>query len=338
MGQPASLESAKSGWVIMDAVMEWLLTSDEPWTRYRTILDLLGASASDPEVSLTRQAMIVHPRVKELIDRALSWGQLPIKRHNDASHPIYAISTLADFGLSKDDASMVKVVENILAHQSLQGAFQSLVNVPKTFGGSGEDNWTWMACDAPTLLYSLLSFGIKKDTRVQKAVEHLAALVDQNGWRCVCASELGKFHGPGRRTDACPIANVYALKALARVPELSDSQEVHAGTEMLLSHWANPDHPKPYLFGAGTDFRKLKYPFVWYDLLHVADVLSRFPFVRGDVRFKRMMETITAQADSQGRYTATSMYQHWKGWSFADKKAPSPWLTYLVYAILKRIN
>jgi len=57
-----------------------------------------------------------------------------------------------------------------------------------------------------------------------------------------------------------------------------------------------------------------------------------------DPRFHRMFEAIVAQADDQGCYTATSMYQTWKGWSFADKNTPSPWLTFLVLRIQKRIG
>ena len=322
----------------MDHVIDWLLASDEPWTRYRARLDLLDESPSEPATCSAREDMIAHPNINELVARASTWGDSPFKRHNDAGYPIYAISTLADFGLRRDDPGIAVVVEKILAHHSVEGAFQTLVNIPKSFGGSGEEGWAWMICDAPTLLYSLLSFGLGIDPRVQRAVDHLARQVDENGWRCACAPELGKFRGPGRKTDACPIVNVYALKALSLIPEMCDSPAIHAGTEMLLAHWANPDHPKPYLFGAGTDYRKLKYPFVWYDILHVADVLSRFAFVRNDARFVRMYETITAQADSQGRYTATSMYQSWKGWSFADKKLPSPWLTFLVLRIRKRME
>jgi len=322
----------------MDAVIEWLIASDEPWTRYRTHLDLLGKSPSDPAVLLAHQEMLAHPQINSLIACATTWGQNPFRRHNDAGYPIYAISALADFGLRGSDPGMSAVIEKILAHQSIQGAFQTLVNIPKSFGGSGEDRWVWMACDAPTLLYILLSLGMVGDPRMKNAVEHLDSLVDENGWRCVCAPELGKFRGPGRKTDPCPIANVYALQAFACLPALQDSPAVHAGAEMLLAHWADTDHPKPYLFGAGTDYRKLKYPFVWYDILHVTDVLSRFPFVHRDARFVRMIESITAQADPQGHYTATSMYQSWKGWSFADKKNPSPWLTFLVRRIVMRIN
>jgi hypothetical protein len=76
---------------------------------------------------------------------------------------------------------------------------------------------------------------------------------------------------------------------------------------------------------------------VWYDILHTVEVLSRFPFVHTDAGFEEMVKEITTQADEQGRYTAASIYRAWQGWSFADKKRASPWLTFLVLRVQKRI-
>ncbi len=323
---------------------QWLLESDEPWTRYRTLLDLLGRPEDAPEVQAARAEMLAHPQVQAMMAETAIWGDRPFKRHNDASYPIYKFSSLADFGVRADDASpgsevgMAAGIEAMMARQSPDGAFLSLVNIPKTFGGTGEDAWQWMLCDAPTLLYILLAMGLGDDPSVQRAVDHLVGLVDENGWRCVAAPELGKFRGPGRKADPCPIVNVYALKALAQVPELLDSPAARTGAEMLLWHWEHQTERKVYMFGIGTTFRKLKYPFVWFDFLHVVVVRSRFPFVHADPRFQEMVDTITAQADEEGRYTATSMYRAWKGWSFAGKKNPSPWLTFLVLRVLKRIG
>ena len=317
---------------------QWLLESDEPWTRYRTLLDLLDRPEDDPEVQTARAEMLAHPQVQEMIAEAATWPGYALKRHNDAKHPLYKFSTLADFGVRADDPGMMAGIEAVVAHQSPEGAFQTVVNIPKAFGGTGEDAWTWMLCDAPTLLYALLAMGLGDDERVQRAVEHLVGLVDENGWRCVAAPELGKFRGPGRKADPCPIVNVYALKALSQVPELLDSSATRTGAEMLLWHWEHQTERKIYMFGIGTDFRKLKYPLVWYNVLHVVDVLSRFPFVHADPRFREMVETITAQADGKGCYTAGSMYRAWKSWSFADKKHPSSWLTFLALRVLKRIG
>lgn len=319
-----------------NSVHEWLLQSDEPWTRYRTLLDLQDRREGDADVQEARAQMLAHPQVRELVDAAATWPGYALKRHNDAKHPLYALSTLADFGLRHDDPGMAAAVNAVMARQSPEGAFLCMSRIPKAFGGTDEDKWSWIACDTPTLLYALLAMGLAADARVQRAVEHLLGLVQDNGWGCAAATDLGKFKGPGKRSDPCPIVNVYALKALSQLPELLDHPASHAGTEMLLSHWQQRGQKKYFLFGIGTDFGKIKYPFVWYDILHVVDVLSRYPHVRCDPRFQAMLDALTSQADEQGRYSASSMYQAWKGWSFADKKQRSPWLTFVVLRAARR--
>jgi len=253
--------------------------------------------------------MLAHPKVQELIAEAAAWPGHALKRHNDASHAIYKLSTLADFGVRAEDPGLAlsaaeglaAAIETVMAHQSPEGAFQTVMNISERYGGTGEDAWAWMLCDAPTLLYVLLATGRGDDPRVKKAVEHLAGLVDENGWRCVVAPELGKFRG--------------LAEASARgMPELLDSTSTRTGAEMLLWHWEHQTERKIYMFGIGTTFRKLKYPFVWYDILHVMDVLSRFPFVHSDPRFREMIETITAQADEEGHYTAGS-----RGWLVPER-------------------
>ena len=316
----------------------WLINSDEPWTRYRTYVDLLDKPESDPDVIQARSQMLAHPQIRELINTAVSWPGYALKRHNDARHPLYAFSTLADFGVRYDDPGIYPALLKLLAHQSAEGAFQTQVRLYKRFGGLEGEYWTWMACDAPTLTYTLAAMGMARDPKIQQALDHLESQVQENGWRCTVAPELGSFHGPGRREDPCPIANVYALKALSIMPDKAAGEIAQRGTEILLTHWAQQFDRKLYLFGTGSDFRKLKYPFVWYDILHVTDVLSRFPFVHKDPRLQNMVDTITSQADEDGRYTATSMYRSWKDYSFADKKRPSPWLTFLVKRIQKRIT
>lgn len=134
------------------------------------------------------------------------------------------------------------------------------------------------------------------------------------------------------------MATTYTLKALSQVPRLHDSPAVAAGIDALLDHWEHQRDYKLKMFGIGTDFRKLKYPYVWYDILHVVDVLSRFERARRDQRLLEMVDEITRQADEDGRYRAGSMYRAWKDWSFADKKQPSPWLTVLVLRINDRVG
>ena len=320
------------------ALTDWLLASDEPWTRYRTRVDLLEQPEDDAEVRAARRDMLAHPQVKALLDQVATWGQRPLTRHNDAGHPLYALSTLADFGVRAADRGLASRLKPVLTHQAPEGAFLTPLKIPAAFGGTDKPDWQWMACDAPAVLSGLLAMGLGDDPRLARALAHLAGLVEKNGWRCAAGASVGKFRGPGRKLDPCPIANVYALQALAMAPAWQDSAATRAGAHMLLDHWQNQKTHKYYLFGIGSDFRKLKYPLVWYDLLHVTEVLSHLPFVHADPRFGEMVAALTSQADGDGRYTATSMYQTWKGWSFADKKAPSPWLTLAVLRLTKRLG
>ena len=318
--------------------VEWLTDSDEPWTRYRALIDLEHRPADDPTVQAARREMVDNAAVRGLVDHAATWPGYALKRHNDAGHPLYAVATLADFGLQGGDAGIDEIGTNVLEHFDGAG-FETLLWLPRFLTKEDDvEQWSWMLCDAPTLLYALLSFGWRTHASVDQAVAALVDRADDNGWRCGAADSLPRFSGPGRKADTCPMATTYALKALSLVPEAEHSKAVRTGIEALLGHWQHQQDYKLKMFGIGTDFRKLKYPFVWYDIVHVAEVLSRFDLARKDTRLIEMIGEITVQADGDGRFTASSMYRAWQGWSFADKRTPSPWLTLLVTRIEARLE
>jgi len=126
----------------LDDRIEWLLTSDEPWTKYRALVDLLELPEGSVEVEAARDKMLNHPQVQQLIENASGWPGYALKRHNDAKHPMYKLSTLADFGLKVADEGLSEVVEAVLSHQSPEGAFESQILIPKAFGGSGQESWS----------------------------------------------------------------------------------------------------------------------------------------------------------------------------------------------------
>jgi hypothetical protein len=316
----------------------WLCRSDEPWTRYRSLVDLGCRARDDAHLARARLDVIADGRVRALVARASNWPGYALKRHNDAAHPIYALSTLADFGLDRNVPGVSAIGRAVLSHFDGDG-FETYLWLPRFLTKEDEDTerWGWMLCDSPTLLYALLSFGYASDPRVQQAVTTLVDIVGPRGWQCGAASSLPRFSGPGRNADPCPMATVYALKALSLVPQARNSDAVALGVETILAHWEHQADFKLRMFGIGTDFRKIKYPYVWYDILHVAEVLSRYERAVTDERFVDLIRALAAQADEDGRVAAGSMYRAWSDWSFSDKKRPSPWLTFLMARILNRI-
>ena len=316
---------------------DWLLEGP-PWVRYHTRIDLLNQQDSDPEVVADREAILADPKVQSLVEELTGWPGPVLKRHNDAKLHIHKLAFLADLGLKADDSALKPVLERIFAHQSQDGAFQVVGNVPTHFGGRGEDEWQWMLCDAPLTLYALLKFGLGDDPRVQTAANHLGSLVRENGWPCAAASELDKFRGPGRKDDPCPYANLISLKALAQSNEWRDSEPCKAGAESILSLWEQRKERKPYLFGMGTDFAKLKAPLIWYDVLHVLDVLSQFPWLKDDPRLKELVRLVKDKEDENGRFTPESIWMAWKGWDFGQKKEPSRWITLIAQRAFQRLS
>ena len=316
-------------------VVNWLLDG-EPWVAYRARVDLMGQPEDDPQVVAARQAMVEHSQIQALLEELSEWPGPPLKRHNDASHLLHKLAFVADVGLRVGDPGVDSVVERVLAHQSAQGPFQVVTNIPTHFGGSGADEYNWMLCDAPLLVYALLKLGLRDDARVRTAVEYLLELVRDYGWPCAAAPEMGKFHGPGRADDPCPYANLLMLKLLAELPAQRDSAAARTGAAAALTLWTQRKERRPYLFAMGTHFAKLKAPLIWYDILHVLDVLSRFPWLRDDPRLQEMAALVVTKAGADNRFTPESIWMAWKGWDFGQKRAPSRWLTLLVVRMLER--
>ena len=318
-----------------DKTTDWLLQG-EPWVDYRTRVELLEQPESDPQVKAAREKMLADPKVKALVAELTDWPGTVLNSHRSASQSFHKLSFMADVGLNVNDPQIRKIVDKVMKHQSQQGPFQLPMNIPVHFGGSGKDEWAWALCDAPVIVSSLIQMGLKDDRRVQTAVQYLDALARENGWPCAVSPELGKFRGPGRKDDPCPYATLVMLKVLAHVPELQKSKSAKVGVETLLALWEDSKRRHPYMFFMGTDFRKLKAPLFWYDILHVLDVLSHFTWARKDKRFKQMSKILESKADSDGRYTAESIWTAWKDWDFSQKKVPSPGLTFFAHRILKR--
>jgi len=314
----------------------WLLDG-EPWVAYRARMDLLGQLRDDPQVVQDYQATVADRQIQALITELSEWPGPILKSHKKAGHFLHKLGFLAEIGLGVDDPGIAEIVQRVLDHRSPEGIFRVKVNINPRYGGSGEDQFAWMLCDAPLVTYAMVKFGLGDRPEVRTSLEYLIALQSENGWRCRVSPELGKFRGPGRKDDPCPYANLVMLKLLSQFPDRYADSAVKMGVETLLSLWEQRGERRPYLFAMGTDFAKLKAPLVWYDLLHLTDVLSHFPWVIQDDRFLEMAGIVREKAGLDGRFTSESIWMDWRGWDFGQKKTPSRWLTLIAQRMLGRV-
>jgi len=319
----------------MTEVLDWLWEAPQPWVVRALLVDLLDRERGDPSVEDAHRAMLEHAIVRSLIEDVLADPWPPLTNHKQAKHPLHKLALLADLGLSASDPQGRMLADRVLQQQAEEGAFRVRITMPRAFGGSGEPEWMWMGCDAPVLLHALLAMGLGHDERVQRAAAFLASQVADVGWPCTSSTGV---RGPGRKADPCPYATLVALRALAICGNHRDSEAARLGAEAILRHWQHRTERKIYLFGIGTDFGKLKYPFVWYDLLHVLEVLSRFPWVHRDPRFLEKLQRMNDKADGGGRYRPESVWMAFKGFDFTQKREPSPMLTVAALRIQRRVQ
>jgi hypothetical protein len=325
----------------MEAPVAWLLEG-APYIRYRTRRDLSGLPEDDPQVAADRHAMLADPAVQEIIDELQGWPGPVIASHKSAKQHFHKLTFLADLGLRAGDPGIAPIVEHVIALRSPEGPFGLHMNIAAAYGGTGQEALGWALCDTPLIEYALLKLGLGDDPRVEAAGEHLMRLGRTDhaagliGWPCAVSGSLGSWRGPGRKDDPCPFANLTMLKMAAQHPAWRDAPQTHAGVETLLALWADSRTRHPYIFYMGDDFRKLKAPFIWYDLLHVLEVLTQFPWAKGDARLDDMLTLLAGKADAEARFTAEAVYQPWAAWEFGQKKAPSRWLTLLAHRILAR--
>ena len=306
----------------------FLESSEEPWIKYN-LLELQGKDNSKEF-----EVMSNDKQVQALIDECIRWPDPPIKRHNDAHHPIQKIELLADFGLDTRDKWIKAICNLILDNRSEDGYFASKIEIPERWGGKGTWTMDWMMCDAPILLYALQKFGINNEF-TDEAARMLVWNSDNNGWRC--RSSVPKFKGPGRKDDYCPYGNLIALKAIS-LSKYKDTDPVQSGIDSHILHWENRSGKKIRMFGIGTTFMKLKYPNIWFDVLHVVDVLSRYSQAREYSEFWEMWEIIKGKQQPEGGFVPESIWKAWSEWSFGQKKEPSPWMTMRIAQIADRLG
>ena len=319
----------------MDAISH-ILGNGDAWLQYAARINILKES-KERLADLKLQALS-EPKIKAYLNDISDFHSILVSNHKNPDLPIHKLLFLLDIGFDADVPEIQTAIDKIMENKDNNGIYQSLTNIPKHFGGSGEDIFGWCLCDAPLLLFALLKAGLDFEKHIKQGVDCLVNFHQDYGFPCIVSEEFGKFRGPGRKDDPCPYASLIMLKLLSAIPEYTESDTVKETAAALLSLWENSLDRHPYMFYMGTDFRKLKAPAMWYDIVSVVDVLSRVESIKSDTRFIEMASLIKSKQDSNGLFTPEAVFQKIKGWDFGQKKSSSPYLTYLCHRILERIG
>lgn len=261
----------------------WLLSSN-PWTRYASMINLLNISPTSSEAKEAKKELLEHPLVIAQIKETEQWQIKAPSRYSSPNISYFKLRMLSDFGLDIHDPGIDQIVKNAIAHK-IDGMFAVRGRTPEmrkqgieySPSDSYADIWHVAPCNSPMITYSLLNLGYLGD-EVMNAVDMLKERwVTQQGWFCHFFFVDGQYK---KLQAGCPMAGIMALEVFSLIQELKESEYAKNAFEPLLFH---RNYGKSiYYFGRSKKFWTMKYPYVWYNALYLADVLTRFQFLKGN--------------------------------------------------------
>jgi len=274
-------------------------------------------------------------RIASLVSGLATWPGPVLNSHKSARQFFHILAFVADLGLTVEYPGVREVIRKVLECRDEQGIPCLPMSIGEAYGGTGEESRAWALCDAPTTMYALQKLGFIDDG-LRQAIDFLSGKTMERGWPCVVSKALGTWRGPGKKTDPCPYATLIMVKLLLQSDPEAYADKIRQGAACLLELWEHSLVQHPYIFYMGTDFRKLKLPFIWYDILHVTEVLSSIESCWTDRRFLEMVELINTKEAPGAGFVPESVYQVWKDWDFGQKKKPSEWMAFCVARINAR--
>lgn len=322
---------------LKESPIKWL-TNSNPWTKYKTYTDLLEYDKSNKEVIEAKIELLNHEKVIALAEATKDWLTVSATRNNDPKITYFKLKALAEFGLKYTDLGLEETVEKASEHiiENMFGVRGQTPERPK----KGEkyqkpdlsaDIWHISPCNSPLTTIALMELGVKNELLENSITELKERWTNKEGWFCHFFFVNSQFE---KLQIGCPIAGLQALEIFSKVPELKESEHAKFAFEPIKFH---KDYGKTlYYFGRSKKFWTLKYPFVWYNALYLADVLTRFEFLKEEPVVIELIDWIINSQDKEGRFKPTSIFMNYKGWDFSNKKEASPWITFICCRILKQ--
>ncbi len=218
---------------------------------------------------------------------------------------IDTLLVLGELGANvKDYPEIQDAVEFVFRYQADDGCFR--------YSGSSSK----LPCMSARILASFGRLQVPFDRRVESGYKKLLnTQSDDGGWRCNTV-KLGK----SPLTDASnPGTTLYLLDAF-RFRENTNREKVKldSGVEFLLNHWLSRKPMGPCVFGIGSRFLQIEYPFLRYNIFYYAYILSFYKKALMDNRFIDVYENLADRIENN-KLIPENPHRTWNKYSFAKK-------------------
>ena len=297
-------------------VLKWLFDGPK-WLEFSVRKDILSES---PDA----KAAALHPDIQKILQTVKSHDKgFPALKGEGVSYKkelFWYMYFLADIGFSSQDLGLDEYFNTVMDLETENCDFMVSKEMKPGF-----------YCVSSVLLASMAKMSEEvKEKLIPYSEKIIGTMRLDGGWHCAKSRAVGKKL---EDTDSCPMDNLNVLRFLGQYDMYRNDPRLNGAVDFLLSHWKRQSEPfRPYGFGIGTQFKKLKYPEVKYGIIQVLEALSLFPYARGKKEYIEMIGFVKEKS-RDGKYTPESVVKMFDGLDFAQKKEPSRWLTYIVSRI-----
>lgn len=319
--------------VLENAPIDWLLESNNPPVRTKTLTDLLNKGDADPDVTAAKQAIETYDDViKILKDQEPDghWGQ-PKNYFYKNTGTAWRWLLLHELGLDPMHPQMQRTAQFLLDIASVEnGGFKSHIRSDP------------VPCYNGWLLWAFMRSGLGNDPRVQAGLQWvLNNIWYADGDDTVEDPDDGCW---GRHT--CYRGVVPIVRALAELPaqyrSAETEQALQEGVEfMLVHHVYKRSHNlnKPM----NAKLTQLTFPsFYWPDFIQVLLILTSLgihdPRMEDSIIYLQKKQAKDGTWKLQRTYNERSKHDTFKVVvPLEERGAPSKWVTLRALTVLKRV-
>jgi len=311
---------------IPDSVLEWLLESDDPSIRFRTMTELLDTQFTAQEQALENDGIYNSPAVKVIFDKMHPDGYWLRKKsgthewvgagveYMSASTTHYCLAYLSELGLTREHPLIKKAADRYLGLQAPDG------------------DWFWhLSCLQGFNIKTFLRFGYREDERLKKSVKLLleSSRFD-GGFLCDMHEKR-----PGlKRPKSCIRGSTKALEAFA---ELGKHYWDLPACQNLCDYFLNRngiytmrDKTRP----VNNDVNCLFFPFTYYSsLLQILYSLSKMGF-GNDKRLDDAWDLLEKKKLTNERYPLERTPTQ-SPWKVGEVGQENKWVTFYAYLAKK---
>ncbi|MFX1251683.1 MAG: hypothetical protein ACFFCZ_08735 [Promethearchaeota archaeon] len=307
--------------MISEDVVKWLVESENPSVKYRTLTELLDKSPGDTQVKECKRQIATSTPVKILLDKMHPDGYWLQKNprtgeilgdgveYGSFGTTHFVLSYLAELGMNRSHPQIAKAAERYLHLQKDDGDFIR-----------------HYSCLLGYNIRTFVLLGYRDDARVQRTIDLMLNTERPDGGY-LCDIHEGKYKR--KLVKSCIRGSVKALLAFSYLPEYWKRDRIKKLVDYFLSRDGIFKSTNLNEF-ANKDMERNSFPITWRaNVFEILLALSKMGHGKGD-RLKKSWNHLDSKQDSKGRYLLdwTPSQSPWK---VGEKNEPNKWVTFYAY-------